>query len=86
MNFPRKAEQSVMLISCSKSCQTQAQLTGGQAVADHTVPSLKKMLRFFFRSSRSLPLTLFHRLSGEVTENTFLSVKKTKSGAYGGNF
>jgi len=40
----------------------------------------------FFRSSRSLPLTLFCRLSGEVTENTFSSVKKTKSVAYCGNF
>ena len=44
---------------------------GGQAVADRTVPALKKMLSFFFRSSRSLPVTLFCRLSGEVTENTF---------------
>jgi len=38
----------------------------------------KKTLSFF-RSSRSLSLTLFCRLSGEVTENTFLSIKKTKS-------
>jgi len=44
----------------------------GQAVADRAVPALKKTLSFFFRSSRSLPLTLFCRLSGEVTENTFL--------------
>jgi len=42
------------------------------------VPALKKTLSFFFRSSHSLPLTLFCRLSGEVTENTFSSVKKTK--------
>jgi len=68
-NFPRKAGQSVMLISCSKSCGTQAQLTGGQAVADHAVPALEKILSFFFRSSHSLLLTLFCRLSGEVTEN-----------------
>jgi len=66
-----------VLISCAKSCGTQAQLAGGQAVADRTVPALKKTLSFFFRSSRSLPLTLFCRLSGEVTKNTFLSVKKT---------
>jgi len=79
MNFLRKAGQSLVLISCSKSCGTQAQLTGGQAAACHAVPTLKKTLSFFFRSSRSLPLTLFCRLSGEVTENTFLSVKKTKS-------
>ena len=39
----------------------------------------EKMLSFFFRSSNSLPLTLFCRLSGEVTENIFLSVKKAKS-------
>ena len=63
-----------------------ALLTGGQAVADHAVTALKKMLNFFFRSSHSLPLSLFCRLSGEVIENTFLSVKKTKSVAYCGNF
>jgi len=55
-------------------------------MADRTVPALKKTLSFFFKSSRSLPLTLFCRLSGEVTKNTFLSVKKTKSAAYCGNF
>ena len=48
--------------------------------------ALKKTLSFFFRSSRSLPLTLFCRSSGAVTKNTFLSVKKTKSLAYCGNF
>jgi len=55
-------------------------------VADRAVPALKKTLNFFFRSSRSLPLSLFCQLSGKVTENTFLSVKKTKSVAYCGNF
>ena len=85
--FPEKSwTQSMVLISCSKSCETQAQWTGGQAVADRAVRALKKTLRFFFRSSRSLPLTLFCRLSGEVTKNTFLSVKKTKSVTYCGNF
>jgi len=39
----------------------------------------EETLSLFFRSSRSLPLTLFCWLSGEVTENTFSSVKKTKS-------
>jgi len=85
-NFLRKTGQSVVLISCSKSCWTQEQLTGGQAVADRAVPSLKKTPSFFFRSSRSLPLTLFCRLSDEVNENTFLSVKKAKSVVYCGNF
>jgi len=33
--------------------------------------TVKKTLSFFFRSSCSLPLTLFCRLSGEVTNNTF---------------
>jgi len=56
-NFQRKAGQSVMLISCSKSCGSQAQLTGCQAVADRAVTALKKTLSFFFRNSRSLPLT-----------------------------
>jgi len=69
-----------VLISYSKSCGTQAQLTGGQAVADRAVPVLKKTLSFFFRNSRSLPLTLFCRLSGEVTENTLLPVKNKVSG------
>jgi len=55
-------------------------------MVDHAVPTLKKTLSFFFRSSCSLPLTLFCRLSGKVTENTFLSVKKTKSVACCGNF
>jgi len=32
------------------------------AVADSAVPALKKTLNFFFRSSRSLPLTLFWQL------------------------
>jgi len=32
MNFLRKAGQSVVSISCSKSCGTHAQLTGGQAL------------------------------------------------------
>jgi len=42
------------------------------------VPVLNKTLSFFFRSSRSLPLTLFCRLSGEVTENTFFVRKENK--------
>jgi len=63
--------QSMVLVSVWKSCVTRAQLTRSQAVADRAVLALKKTLRFFFRSSRSLPLTLFCRSSGEVTENTF---------------
>jgi len=62
--FPEKTGQGVLLISCSKSCGTQAQLTGGQAAADRAVPALKKTINFFIRSFRSLPLTLFCRLSG----------------------
>jgi len=69
--FPEKSGPSVVLVSCSKSCETQAQLTGGEAVADRAVPALKKTLSFFFRRSCSLPLTLFCRLSGDVTENIF---------------
>jgi len=45
-NFLRKAGQSIVLIiGCWKSCGTQAQLTGGQAAADHAVPAMKKTLR-----------------------------------------
>ena len=55
-------------------------------MADRAVPALKKTLSFFFGSSHSLPVTLFCRLSGEVTENTFSSVKKTKSVAQCRNF
>ena len=43
--FPEKAGQNVVLINCSESCTTQAQLTGGQAAADCSVPALKKTLR-----------------------------------------
>jgi len=64
---------------CSKCCGTQAQLTGSQAAADRAVHALKKTLSFFFRSSRSLPLTLFCQLSGKATEKIFLFIKKTKS-------
>jgi len=60
--------------------------TGTAAVADSAVPALRKTLILFFRSSRSLPLTLFCWLSGEVTENTFSSLNKTQSVAYCGNF
>ena len=60
-------------------------MTGGQAVADRAVPALKKTISFFFRSYPSLPLILFFQLSGKVTENIFLSTKKTKSVAYCGN-
>jgi len=51
-----------MLISCSKSCGTQAQLTGGQAVADHAVPALKKnsklLLQKFPQSATDLVLSI----------------------------
>jgi len=39
------AGQSMVLISCWKSCETRAQLTGSQAAADRAVPALKKRLR-----------------------------------------
>ena len=80
--FPEKSWTKRGVNKLFKSCGTQAQLTGGKAVANRVVPALKKTLGFFFRISCSLPLSLFCRLSGEVTENTFLSVKKTKSVAY----
>jgi len=84
--FPETSWTKCGVNKVFKTCRTHAQLTGGQAVADHAVAALKKTLSFFFRSSHSLPLTLFSQLSGEVTENTFLSVKKTKSVAYCRNF
>jgi len=84
-NSLTKAGQSVVLISCCKSCRRQAQLTGGQAAADCAVPALKKTLILFFRSSRRLSLILFCRLSGEATKNIFSSTKKTKSVADCGN-
>ena len=86
MNFLRKVGQSMVLINkLFKSCGTPAQLTGCHAAADCAVPAPKKMLSFF-RSSCSLPLTLFCQLSDEATENPFSPVKKTKSGADCGNF
>jgi len=74
--FPEKSLTERGVNKLFKSCGTQAQLTGGQAAADRVVPTPKKMLSFFFRSSCSLPLTSFCRLSGEATENTFSPVKK----------
>ena len=44
-NFLRKVGQSVMLVSCWKSCGTQTQLTGGQVTADRALPALKKTMR-----------------------------------------
>ena len=41
----------MVLISCSESCGTQAQLTGGQAAVDRAVPALKETLSFFFLSN-----------------------------------
>jgi len=41
------------LISCSKSCRTQAQLTGGQAVADLAVPTLKKKAKLLQKFPQS---------------------------------
>ena len=69
-----------------KKLQDTGTVNRRSGMTEHTVAALKKMLNFFFRSSCSLPLTLNCQLSGEVTENTFLSVKKTKSVAYCGNF
>jgi len=76
----------VVLISCSKSCGTQAQLAGGQAVAHHAVPAMKKTNAKLLQKFPQSGLTLFCWLSREVTENTFLSVEKTKSVTDCGNF
>ena len=40
--FPEKSWTNKMLISCWKSCRTQAQLMGTQAAADRAVPAPKK--------------------------------------------
>jgi len=74
--FPKKSWTKLGVNKLFKSCNIQAQLRGGQAVADHAVPALKKTLSFFVRSSHSLPLTVFCRLSGEATENTFRRQRK----------
>jgi len=73
--FPEKSWATPGVNKLFKSCGTQAQ-TGGQAAADRAVPAPKKTLSFFFRSSCSLPLTSFCRLSGEETENTFSPVSQ----------
>jgi len=83
-NFLRKAGQSMVLISCSKSCGTQAQLRGGQAAADRAVPAPKKTLSFFFRSSRVSDFVL---LTVEWSDRDHLFVpKENKSVAYCCNF
>jgi len=86
--FPEKSSTKRGVNKLLKNCGTPAQLTGDQTAADRAVglPAPKKTLSFFFRSSRSLPLTSFCRLSGEATENNFSPVKKTKSVLYYGNF
>ena len=85
--FPEKSWTKCGVNKLFKKLQDTGSVNRWPSSAEeHPVPALKKTLNFFFRSSRSLSLTLFYRLSGEVTENTFLSVKKTKSVAYCGNF
>jgi len=84
--FPEKSWTKRGVNKLFKKLRDTGTVNRRPGMADRTVPALKKTLTFFFRSSRSLPLTLFCRLSGEVTKNTFLSVKKTKSVAYCGNF
>jgi len=84
--FPENSWSKHGVNKLFKKVQDTAQFTGGQAVVDRALLALKKTLSFFFRSSHSLPLTLFCRLSGQVTKNTFLTVKKTKSVAYCRNF
>jgi len=81
-NFPRKAGQSVVLISCSKKCGTQAQLTGGQPTADRTASALKKTLR----SSAVCHWLRSADCQVKWPKTPFLSVKKTNSVAYCGNF
>jgi len=56
MNFPRKAGQSVMLISFSKSCGAQAQLTGGQARSARTEEKGKLLLQKFPQSATDFVL------------------------------
>jgi len=78
-----------MLISCWKvarhrhSWQAVRQWQTAQCLQPCTK---ENAIGFFFKSSRSLLLNLFCRLSREVTQNTFLSVKKTMSVAYCRNF
>jgi len=53
-NFLRKAGQRMMLISCSKSCGTQAQLTAGQVVVSRsarTEENAKLLLQTFWQSA-----------------------------------
>jgi len=72
----------MVLTSCSKSCGTQAQLTGSGRPCSARTEENAKLLQKFPQSATDFVC----RLSGEVTENTFLSVKKTKTAAYCGNF
>jgi len=68
-NFPRKAGQSVALVSCWKSCGIQAQLTGGQSAADRAVPPLKKTLRQLMVLSQEDKLQI-HRTVSEISRET----------------
>ena len=64
--FVRTCVRNVSRGTVHKSWQTQAALLAWS------------VLNFFFRSSRSLPLTLFCRLSGEVTKDTLFVRKENK--------
>jgi len=74
--FPEKSLTKRGVNKLFKKLRDTGTVNRRPGMADRAVPALKKTLSFFFRSSRSLPLTLFYRLSDEVTENTFSSVKK----------
>jgi len=54
----------------------------GRRRSARTEENAKLLLQKFQQSATDFVLSM----SGEVTENTFLSVKKTKSVAYCGNF
>ena len=57
-----------------------------QAVADRAVPALKKTLSFFFRSSRSRPLTLFSLQMKRCSQSLHLTIDRIKSVADCENF
>jgi len=79
--FSEKAGQSMVLISCSKSCGTQAHFNrrpgSGRSRSARSEENAKLLLQKLI--PLSLPLTLFCPLSDEMTENTFFIRKQTKS-------
>jgi len=69
--FPEKSWTKRGVNNLFKKLRDTGTVNSVQAVADRAVPALKKTLNFF-RSSRSLPLTLFCQLFNCMLRHSFV--------------